>query len=1268
MTSLLMSMTDHRKERAPSQSDGSELPPPSAGIIDATTDGESIEPYTVHSHRELDDIFRDMTPYFEGRETEQNWLPREKSVLLLRRITRGNAPLDFSTYFVAGIKALLDGILKVVNSLRTTVSTAGCALIQDLAHTLGPAIDPWVEMLLQNMIKVCSALKKITSQNGNVTVDAIVGNASYTGRIMQHMWFAVTDKNVQPRLYVTGWLKTLMNTHAQAHRGAMEHNGGVDVLEKCIKKGLGDANPGVREAMRSTYWLFWKFWRERADDIMEGLDAKSQKLLEKDPSNPNVDHAAPAAGGGRLKSAASAKNTPSRPTLKETIAAQKRAKLQAQKAAAANGNTGASSRPESALSNHSSNTRGTASTTASNSTGQSIPPSAPMPSAKPTRPGQARVNTTAAAAGMGMPTGTLSSAPMRPGARSKQQQQQSRPVTADLYDQRNDSNGRSRASSPSPTSQGHSQGYREYQPSSTRQGITPARKPREHARSGSKQENVIPPMDADGRSVNKPRRLDIAALKADGRQAVLVAHAGNARSPTVVMSPAMDDDVFMDGTGEDGGEGVNVPPAPLPPAPVELERERMRRRDGEGDVEMDDREMQQQREMERQEAAEVPLPESDTLSPPPPPHQRPQGHEHETQNDFLPEPQPASQDDLQGQEELQSPGTPRSPGGSVIMSMHEGSATPPRQPQSQIHQLQHRASRIPLSPRAIAGFSKSPQVQSQQYTDGPISPSPVRSHNNGSRSGSGSSHSGVGMAAIGGNRPPLRSRGHITKQEIQAMQASPRSMDASKRLAAVVADDEENLHDDNADADQMITSPSPKTRSRDFHDEASTPSPRRVRNQDDDGNIRYGAMSRRTSGQLNDVMRTPPPASAGMGIARGSPFGQQRRRQVSGNNIIVPQEQQQYPGKQVARSPIDRQRPMQSLYNQSQSQGQGQVKSPLRPSPLPLLNKKSRAKVPSISVSEREARPVFRYEETDRDRQARDEMKGRIRALSPDSRDPERALKMIQSAMNKISQGDGVDLLSFKKLQSMIIYHEENVFADEAFFDNFLSAVCGALEKPLPNAHDDALFAMMSQAEQKKKVDRAQDMKKQYLTIIKVLSTMKPVFFAKRHVMVMGALVHVATLFEARDHIVSTIESAIERIVERCDEFGVLDGVLDIVDGEISREEEQRDGNAHDSVHEEGNQGLRTFVVGAEVIAQLIAKLNENGAAIDTHMRERIGRVTDLMACHENIDVRRAAKGIVLPLYENVKSDEEFWDLLGRQHQGRNLLTYYIKTSQRGAN
>lgn len=230
-----------------------ELPPPVETV--------SMDPIHIYTQREMEDIFRDMGPPFEGRETEQNWLARDKNTTKLRRILMGNAPTEFHGAFIVGIKSLLDGILKVANTLRTTMSTNGCQLVQELARTLGPAIDPWVEILLQSFVKMCAATKNIAAQNGNITVDAIISNVSYNNRLLQHVAFAAQDKNVQPRTHSATWIKTLI----RKHKAQIEHSGGLDTLDKSIKKGVTDANPKVREAYRSTYWTFALVWPQRAE-------------------------------------------------------------------------------------------------------------------------------------------------------------------------------------------------------------------------------------------------------------------------------------------------------------------------------------------------------------------------------------------------------------------------------------------------------------------------------------------------------------------------------------------------------------------------------------------------------------------------------------------------------------------------------------------------------------------------------------------------------------------------------------------------------------------------------------------------------------------------------------------------------------------------------------------------------------------------------------------------------------------------------------------
>ena len=223
-----------------------------------------LDPIYIESARDLEETFREMHPLFEGKESEGNWLRREKGVLKLRRITKGNAIQDFPALYLSSVKALLDGILKAANSLRTTVSTMGCHLIQDIARVAGPGLDNMVEILLQNLIKLCAITKKITVAKANETVAAIMANVSYHVRIVQHIHAACQDKNVQPRNFASGWLKTIIIKHGH-HKSVLEHGGGVDLIEKCLKLGLADRDTNVRDAMRPTYWAFARRWPERAE-------------------------------------------------------------------------------------------------------------------------------------------------------------------------------------------------------------------------------------------------------------------------------------------------------------------------------------------------------------------------------------------------------------------------------------------------------------------------------------------------------------------------------------------------------------------------------------------------------------------------------------------------------------------------------------------------------------------------------------------------------------------------------------------------------------------------------------------------------------------------------------------------------------------------------------------------------------------------------------------------------------------------------------------
>ncbi|KAI7645374.1 hypothetical protein KC319_g12034, partial [Hortaea werneckii] len=285
-----------------------------------------MDPIYAHSQRELEEAFREMLPYFEGKETEENWMLRDKSTLKLRRFLKGNAPIDYHMAFMLGIKQLMDGILKVANSLRTTMSTNGSQLVQELARTLGPAFDPHGEIVLQNFIKMSAATKPISASNGRATADAVFQNCSYNARMMQHLWSAAQDKNAQTRQNVPEWLKTILRRQT-AYKSGFESSGGLDLAEKCIKKGLDDPKPAVKEGMRGAFWVFSSGWPQKAGLIMAGLSPQARSALEKDPNNPNAGlHASQPSASVASHSGAPAGRQGGRSRMAEMIAEQRKAK------------------------------------------------------------------------------------------------------------------------------------------------------------------------------------------------------------------------------------------------------------------------------------------------------------------------------------------------------------------------------------------------------------------------------------------------------------------------------------------------------------------------------------------------------------------------------------------------------------------------------------------------------------------------------------------------------------------------------------------------------------------------------------------------------------------------------------------------------------------------------------------------------------------------------------------------------------------------------
>lgn len=252
---------------------------------------ESVDSKDVQSGKDLELELATMVPFFDGRESEKNWIARERSVQALRGYLRGNAVRDHLTILLSSLRSLLDGLVKGMSSLRTSLCLNSLQLVKDMAIVLGPAVNPLAEQLFPAMVKLTALTKKIAAAAANVSICVVLAHCSCWNRFIPHIALAATDKNVAPRLYAASWLRFVLEAQVEQH--SLDHQS-IDTAEKSLRRMLGDANPGVREAARTTFWQFATLMPDRADSIVSSLEPSARRQLDRAHGRPEAQARGPA--------------------------------------------------------------------------------------------------------------------------------------------------------------------------------------------------------------------------------------------------------------------------------------------------------------------------------------------------------------------------------------------------------------------------------------------------------------------------------------------------------------------------------------------------------------------------------------------------------------------------------------------------------------------------------------------------------------------------------------------------------------------------------------------------------------------------------------------------------------------------------------------------------------------------------------------------------------------------------------------------------------
>ncbi|RDW76719.1 uncharacterized protein DSM5745_06711 [Aspergillus mulundensis] len=244
-----------------------------------------VQPYDLGSAQDLERLQLTMAPFFEGKETEMNFSRREEYTILIRRITHGNAPQKWPKFYFGFVKETLTFIFITAHSGRTTLQTAGLRTVQSLARVNKTKLDPLIHIILQNVLKLASNAKGITSQNSNMTIIAILENVTCNQRVLGYILSAAKEKNQSLRIYSANWLGIIIDGQSR-HK---THSEGVTQIASCIQGGIEDSKEDIRKAYRHTFVRFSGVFPMQAKKVLNALPPKTQQLIEKDMSQNTKD-------------------------------------------------------------------------------------------------------------------------------------------------------------------------------------------------------------------------------------------------------------------------------------------------------------------------------------------------------------------------------------------------------------------------------------------------------------------------------------------------------------------------------------------------------------------------------------------------------------------------------------------------------------------------------------------------------------------------------------------------------------------------------------------------------------------------------------------------------------------------------------------------------------------------------------------------------------------------------------------------------------------
>ncbi|KAJ1768486.1 suppressor of tub2 mutation [Coemansia sp. D1744] len=242
-----------------------------------------VKPFNVPSKQSLAAEFSRTIGFFAGRETEDNWVQRERAVGLYRGIVWGNAALEFRDVLVSQLKEHIHQIMQAVGSLRTSLSSFAMGLCDDIALRIGPHAGTLFDAIVDALLKQCSQTKKIGAQRASKSLTIAYQSFPLRAKSLEQLRLRITEKSAVLRLAVVMVCTGIVRSHGPFIDPSDRRNTEIFVhLTDVVKAGLTDAQPSVREPSRELFWELYSVSEVHGKKVLAELPDSVGVSLHRD--------------------------------------------------------------------------------------------------------------------------------------------------------------------------------------------------------------------------------------------------------------------------------------------------------------------------------------------------------------------------------------------------------------------------------------------------------------------------------------------------------------------------------------------------------------------------------------------------------------------------------------------------------------------------------------------------------------------------------------------------------------------------------------------------------------------------------------------------------------------------------------------------------------------------------------------------------------------------------------------------------------------------